>query len=277
MEYLQSIILGLVQGLTEFLPVSSSGHLAIFKRILGADALTATLTLDILLHVGTLLAVFLVYYKDIWALIREFFCMIRDVFRGKPDFKSPYRRFVLMVIIGSIPAGIVGILLKDTISTLPLLYVGIALFVTAVLLWLSDRTRVGKKDMATASFGSALWVGVFQGLAILPGISRSGSTIVGARTAGYTREFAVKFSFILSIPAILGAALLDMKDVIASGSLGIDVGAALAGMVVAAVSGFMAIRWLLKLVQKSKLHYFSYYCTVAGVLAIVLHFINFGG
>lgn len=277
MEYLQSIILGLVQGLTEFLPVSSSGHLAIFKRILGADALTTTLTLDILLHVGTLVAVFLVYYKDIWALIREFFCMIADVLRGKPDFKSPYRRFVLMVIIGSIPAGIVGILLKDAISTLPLLYVGIALFVTAVLLWLSDRTRVGKKDMATASLGSALWVGFFQGFAILPGISRSGSTIVGARTAGYTREFAVKFSFILSIPAILGAALLDMKDVIESGSLGVDIGAALAGMAVAAVSGFMAIRWLLKLVQKSKLHYFSYYCTVAGILAIVLHFINFGG
>lgn len=277
MEYLQSMALGLVQGLTEFLPVSSSGHLAIFKRILGADALTTTLTLDILLHVGTLVAVFLVYFKDIWALIREFFCMIADVFRGKPDFKSPYRRFVLMVIIGSVPAGVLGICLKDKIAELPLWFIGCALFVTAVLLWINDKAKPGKKDMATASYGSALWVGLFQGFAIFPGISRSGSTIVGAGTAGYKREFAVKFSFILSIPAILGAALLDMKDVLESGSIGIDVGAALCGMAVAAISGFLAIRWLLKLVQKSKLHYFSYYCTAAGILAIVLHFINFGG
>ena len=272
LSYLQSILLGLVQGLTELLPVSSSGHLAIFKRILGADALTTTLTMDILLHVGTLVAVFLVYYKDIWELIREFFCMLWDLLRGKPDFKSPYRRFVLMVIIGSIPAGIVGVLLKDAIGTLPLLCVGLALFVTAVLLWLSDRLPKGKKTMATASYPSALFVGLFQGVAILPGISRSGSTIVGACTAGYTREFAVKYSFILSIPAILGAALLDAVDVVQSGTLGIAFGPALAGMAVAAISGFLAIRWLLKLVQNSKFHYFSYYCVIAGVLAIILHF-----
>ncbi len=272
MNYLQSALLGLVQGLTEFLPVSSSGHLQIFKRILGAEALTTTLTMDILLHVGTLVAVFLVYYKDIGALIREFFLMIWDVLRGKPDFKSPYRRFVLMVIIGSVPAGLVGILLKDTISNLPLLCVGIALFVTAVLMWLSDTIAEGKKTMKTASYPSALLVGLFQAVAILPGISRSGSTITGARAAGYTREFAVKFSFILSIPAILGAALLDAVDVVKSGMLGIEIAPALVGMAVAAISGFLAIRWLLKLVKNSKFHYFSYYCAAAGVLAIILHF-----
>ncbi len=277
MEYVQSMLLGLVQGLTEFLPVSSSGHLAIFKQILGADALQTSLTMDILLHVGTLVAVFLVYYKDIGALLREFFAMVWDLLRGKPDFSSPYRRFVIMVLIGSVPAAIIGIFLKDVLGTLPLLYVGLALFVTAALLWLSDRMPEGKKDMASASYPSALFVRLFQGLAILPGISRSGSTIVGARTAGYTRAFAVKFSFILSIPAILGAAVLDMAEVIQSGTFVISVGAALAGMAVAAVSGFLAIRWLLRLVQKSKMHYFSYYCLAAGVLAIILHFINIGG
>ncbi len=270
MSYLQSVLLGLVQGLTEFLPVSSSGHLAIFKEILGADALSSTLTMDILLHVGTLFAVFLVYYKDIWALVREFFCMVWDLLRGKPDFSSPYRRFVLMVLIGSVPAGIVGILLKDTISTLPLTCVGLALFVTAVLLWISDRLPRGNKTMADASYKSALTVGLFQAMAILPGISRSGSTIVGSRVSGYSNEFAVKYSFILSIPAILGAAVLDFADVLKGAAPMIDIGPALAGMTVAAVSGFLAIRWLLKLVQKSKFHYFSYYCALAGIVAILL-------
>lgn len=270
MTYLQSALLGLVQGLTEFLPVSSSGHLAIFKRILGADALASTLTMDILLHVGTLVAVFLVYYKDIWALIREFFCMLWDLLRGKPDFSSPYRRFVLMVLIGSVPAGVVGILLKDTISTLPLYCVGLALFVTAVLLWISDRLPRGKRTMADAPFSSALGVGLFQAVAILPGISRSGSTIVGAKVSGYTSEFAVKYSFILSIPAILGAAVLDFADVLQGAAPVVDIGPALLGMAIAAVSGFLAIRWLLKLVQKSKFHYFSYYCALAGLVAILL-------
>ncbi len=270
MSYLQSALLGLVQGLTEFLPVSSSGHLAIFKRILGADALTTTLTLDILLHVGTLVAVFLVYYKDIWALIREFFCMLWDLLRGKPDFSSPYRRFVIMVVLGSVPAAVVGILLKDVLATLPLFTVGLALLVTAVLLWLSDRIVGGHASMEKASYPSALFVGLFQAVAILPGISRSGSTIVGARVAGYSREFAVKFSFILSIPAILGAAVLDLADVLQGEVPVIDAGPALVGMAVAAVSGFLAIRWLIKLVQKSKFHYFAYYCALAGILAILL-------
>ncbi len=272
MQYVESMLLGLIQGLTEFLPVSSSGHLAIFKRILGADALSTTLTMDILLHIGTLFAVFLMYYKDIWALVREFFCMVWDALRGKPDFKSPYRRFVLMVIIGSIPAGVVGVALKDVIPTLPLYCVGICLFITALLLWLSDKMAEGKKTMETASYPSSLFVGLFQAVAILPGISRSGSTIVGALSAGYAREFAVKYSFILSIPAILGAALLDAVDIIKSGTIGISIGPALAGMAVAAVSGFLAIRWLLRLVQKSRFHYFSYYCAAAGILAIILHF-----
>jgi len=270
MSYLQSAVLGLVQGLTEFLPVSSSGHLAIFKRLLGADALTSTLTLDILLHVGTLVAVFLVYYKDIWALVREFFCMLWDLLRGRPDFKAPYRRFGIMVIVGSVPAGLAGIFLKDAISELPLYCIGIALLVTAVLLWLSDRIVGGHKTMENASYRSAFLVGLFQAVAILPGISRSGSTITGARAAGYSREFAVKFSFILSIPAILGAALLDMIDVVQGAAPTFEAGPALVGMAVAAASGFLAIRWLIKLVQNSKFHYFAYYCAAAGLLAILL-------
>jgi len=270
LAYLQSAILGLVQGLTEFLPVSSSGHLAIFKRILGTETFSVSLTMDILLHVGTLVAVFMVYYKDIWALVREFFCMLWDLVRGKPDFSTPYRRFVLMVLLGSVPAAFAGVIVKDAISTLPLFCVGIALFVTALLLWLSDRIVGSHKTMASASLPSALLVGLFQAVAILPGISRSGSTIVGARLAGYSREFAVKFSFILSVPAILGAALLDGIDILQGAAPAIAIGPALLGMVVAALSGFLAIRLLIRLVQKSKFHYFAYYCMLAGIVAIVL-------
>ena len=272
MEYIQSMLLGLVQGLTEFLPVSSSGHLQIFKDILGADALKTSLTLDILLHLGTLIAVFAVYYRDIWELIGACFGMVWDLLRGKPDFKSPYRRFVLMVILGTIPAGVAGILAKDFISELPLLFVGIALFGTAILLWVSDKIGGGEKTMETASYPSSLMVGLFQAIAIFPGISRSGSTISGARAMGYTKEFAMKYSFILSVPAILGAAVLDLKDVISAGEA-IAAGPVLAGMAVAAISGFAAIRWLLKLVKNSKFHYFSYYCIVAGIAAIILHFV----
>ncbi len=270
MEYLQSMLLGLVQGLTEFLPVSSSGHLQIFKDILGADAFQSSLTMDILLHIGTLAAVFAVYYKDIWELIRGFFGMVWDLVRGKPDFKTPYRRFVLMVILGTIPAGISGILCKDFISELPLWGVGLALFGTAALLWVSDKIPAGKYTMETASYPSSILVGLFQAFAILPGLSRSGSTISGARAVGYTKEFAMKFSFILSIPAILGAAILDLKDVFEAGER-IAAGPALAGMVVAALSGFFAIRWLLKLVKNSQFHYFSYYCIFAGAIAMILH------
>lgn len=274
MGYLHAAILGLVQGLTEFLPVSSSGHLAIFKELLGANALEASLTMDILLHVGTLLAVFAVYYKDIWLLIREFFAMMWDLLRGKPDFSAPYRRFVIMVVIGSIPAGVAGFFFKDALGDLPLLYVGIALFVTAAFLWLCDRLPEGKKDMATASYPSAFFVGLFQGIALLPGLSRSGSTITGGKTAGYTRAFAVKFSFILSVPAILGAAFFDFLDVKKAGGFVIPWGEAFLGVAVAAISGFLAIRWLLKLVQNCKFHYFSYYCMIAGLGAIILGILN---
>lgn len=271
MNYFEAAILGLVQGLTEFLPVSSSGHLAIFKRILGADALSATLTMDILLHVGTLFAVFFVYYRDIGALIREGFAMLWDLLRGKPDFKSPYRRFVLMVILGSVPAAVFGILFKDAISTLPLYAVGAALFLTAILLWISDKITEGKKTMENTPYRSAFTVGLFQAVAILPGISRSGSTIAGARLMGFTREFAVKYSFILSIPAILGAAVLDLGDVLQNPALMPEIGPAVVGMLVSAACGFLAMRWLLSLVKNKKFHYFSYYCVVMGLVAIGLH------
>jgi len=274
--YIKSMLLGLVQGLTEFLPVSSSGHLAIFKKIFGADTMAFPLSFDILLHIGTLIAVFAVYYRDIWELIREFFAMLGDLLRGKPDFKSPYRRFVIMVVIATIPAVFAGLLLNNFIESIAgerLWLVGVCLFVTAAVLYISSNTAEGKLDMKNAGYPSSLIVGLFQAVAILPGISRSGSTIAGAQICGYKKDFAVKFSFIMSIPAILGAAVLDFKDVLETGTLGMDLAPALLGTIVAAISGFVAIKFLLRLVQNKKLHYFSYYCIAAGIATIILNFI----
>lgn len=280
MQYIQSIILGLVQGLTEFLPVSSSGHLAIFKNLFGEgffeSGIASSITFDIMLHLGTLLAVFAVYYKDVWELVREFFRLIADVFRGRFKVDSPYRRMLLMLIVASVPAGVLGILFKgfiETIAAQRLWVVGVCLIITAALLYLSDKIVAGNKGMGDLTAKNSFAVGLFQGAAILPGISRSGATIAGGLFAGFDRAFAVKFSFLLSIPAILGAALIDFKDVLAGGA-GMDAAPALIGVVAAAVSGFLSIRFLMRLIKKGGFKYFAYYCVLAGVGTLILSFIK---
>lgn len=274
MDYLRAIILGIVQGLTEFLPVSSSGHLQIFKNLFGARFFESGLTLDIMLHLGTLLSVFVVFRKDIFELIKEFFMLIADVFRGKFRIETPYRRMLLLLVVASIPAAFAGFLFKDFVESIAgdrLWVVGVCLFITASILLLSDKVVTGKKEMKDLSLRNSFFVGLFQGVAILPGISRSGSTIAGALFAGFSREFAVKFSFLLSIPAILGAALFDGIDVIKEGT-DLSFLPAICGVAVAAVSGFFAIKILRKLVKDGKFKYFAYYCMVAGVLTLVLSF-----
>ena len=244
----QALLLGLVQGLTEFLPVSSSGHLVIAQSLLGIN--TEMLTFDIFAHVGTLVAVFVYFWSDIRALLKRPFC-----------------RFTALIIVGCIPAGIMGVLLDDLFERLfsSLAAVACALIVTGILLLLSDRFN-GKGRIEDMSFGQALAIGCFQGVAITPGLSRSGSTIFGALLCGLERSEAARFSFLLSIPVILGAALLEGVDVVKSGvpvSFSYFLGA-----LVAAVSGYFAIRIFIKLLHKRNMRYFSYY--VWAVAAVVL-------
>lgn len=275
MDYIRSMIMGLVQGLTEFLPVSSSGHLQIFKTLFGIEFFDGGLTLDIMLHIGTLLAVFVVFRKDVWELIKEFFMLIGDIFHGKFKIETPYRRMLLMLIVASVPAAITGIMLSDFIESIAgerLWVVGVCLFITATILLLTDKVVSGKKNINDLTVKNSFVVGLFQGVAILPGISRSGSTIAGAIFAGFDREFAVKFSFLLSIPAILGAALIDGIRVLRVGT-DLAIAPALCGVLVAAVSGFFAINVLRKLVKEGKFKYFAYYCMVAGTLTLVLCFV----
>jgi len=273
MGIFDAFILGLIQGLTEFLPVSSSGHLAIFQSILNVPEAGATFA--ILLHLATLISVMVVYYRDVVELIREFFGMIFDLFRGKFNIRSPYRRLLILLIIATIPTVIMGLLFSEWFDTLManLLIVGCMLLITCGLMFLIDRFPSGNKDEKNATVWDALTVGIVQSVALLPGLSRSGSTITAGRARRFDKNFAIKFSFLMSIPAILGAVLLEGYKTIKDGGLAFDLMPMLIGFVTAAVVGIFAIKFLIKLLNKKKFYLFGIYCAVAGVAAIVLHFV----
>lgn len=281
MELLKAIILGFIQGVAEFLPISSSGHLAIFKNVLGFDTDTGLL-FDVLLHLGTLAAVFVVFWKDIWALIKEGFAIIGQFFKSlfgclfkkqkwQPVVTTPYRRFVMMVIVSTIPTGIMGILLEGAINaaSATLIVPGILLLVNGVQLLISDRLPDGKLTEADASYTKAAIVGIAQGIATFPGISRSGTTITACLACGFKREFAVKYSFIMSIPAILGALVLELLDFSPEMLSGSDMVNYLAGTLVSAVVGYVCIKTMLVIVRGKKFKYFAYYCFAMGAFAVL--------
>lgn len=275
MSVFKAFILGLIQGISEFLPISSSGHLAIAGKIMGMEPEGDNLlSFNILLHVATLVAVFIVYKKDIWEMIKAFFAMIGDVCRGKGlrlrEFT--YRRLIIMLVVATLPAVVAALFLGDIIENPALWQIGIFLIVTAILLFLSEKLAGGNIDIEKMSVKRAFCVGCFQGLGTLPGISRSGSTIVGGLFSGLDKKTAVRFSFLMSIPAILGALLLDIKDMFEATSQTLSFLPVAVGMITAGVSGYFAIKFLLKIVEKSKLSYFSIYCTLAGIVAIILNF-----
>lgn len=275
MTIIKALILGLIQGVSEFLPISSSGHLSIAGRLMGFDPeADSLLSFNILLHVATLAAVFIVYRNDIWEMIKAFFGMCKDLFTGKglrlKEFL--YRRLIVMLIVATLPATMAAFVLGDIIENPELWQIGIFLIITAILLFLSEKLAGGNTDLEKMSSKRAFGVGCFQALGTLPGISRSGSTIVGGLFCGLDKKTAVRFSFLMSIPAILGALVLDIKDIFTAPSQTLSLLPVVIGMITAALSGYFAIKFLLKLVEKSKLSYFSVYCTLAGIFAIILNF-----
>ena len=276
MNYLFSILLGFVQGLTEFLPVSSSGHLVLFREWFGFEGTYAYgLFFDTLLHVGTLVSVIFVFFKDIKELFVEFFGLIRDLIKRKknPLDNKPYRRMIVMLIIATLPMFLI-VPFTDVIDRLfeSVLLVGIALLITGTFLFLSSKLPKGTKDASNSKFRSALFVGIIQMFAVMPGISRSGSTIVAGEVTGFTRKFAAKFSFLMSIIAILGATAVQIPDAMREDTLSGNVGPFLVGMIAAAISGILAIKYMLKLINNGKFHYFAYYCWTVGTIAIVSTF-----
>lgn len=276
MTYFSAIFLGLVQGIAEFLPISSSGHLAFFQEVVGILNGEENMFFDVLLHLGTLVAVFVAYWSEIKALILEFFTMtgVRKLPKGqKPDRLS--RRMILFIILGTLPLFLV-LPVKDRVEGLysNAIFIGCAFLVTGLLLFLADRLNHGNKDIKSASILDVLIVGVGQALATVPGISRSGTTISAGLSRGFSREFAVKFSFLMSIPAVLGANILSLIDAIQDGIDWSLMPMYLAGVAAAAISGYLAIRLLKYISQKGSFGGFCYYCWGIGLVTLILSLVK---
>lgn len=275
MDYISSIILGLVQGIAEFLPISSSGHLALFQHFFGlVSAEESNLFFDVLLHLGTLIAIFIYYWKEIVKLVKEFFRFLACIFSAKKrksmDRLPPEGRMILMIIIGTLPLFVV-FPIKDYVEKLygNTFFIGFALVVTGCLLFFSDRMAKGRITEKNASMLDALLVGVAQAIAVVPGLSRSGTSISAGMMRGFKREFAVRFSFLMSIPAVLGANVISIGDAVSAGIDTSMLPAYLIGTVVAAVSGYFAIGLVNMLADKGKFGKFAFYCWGVGVAAIV--------
>ena len=270
MDIIQGIIIGIVQGLTEFLPVSSSAHLVFIQNILGVES---SLAFDTFLHLGTLIAVLWFFRYDIYKMLKSWWLSIGDILQGRftEGFKEdPYKRLAWYVILATIPVGIVGVLFEDSVDALfsGALYVpAFFLFVTGTILYLSQRMTSGNINYDNITKKEALFMGLGQACAILPGLSRSGTTIAAGLTIGLDKEFAAKFSFILSIPAIFGAFVLQLKDI--GSAMDANFLPVFLGFIAAIISGYMAIKWMLDLIQNKSLDIFSYYCWVVGIIVFM--------
>lgn len=251
----QAIILGLVQGITEFLPVSSSGHLVVARALLGAEA--EPLIFEIVVHCGTLLAVLVVFRHDILRML-----------------KNPLGKLVRYLVVATIPAVIFALLFDNWIeSAFGGRFLGIGFILTAILLTLAERKQVRHpRKFNQMKYTDALAMGGMQAVALVPGISRSGSTIVGGLFCGLDRRMAARFSFLMSIPAILGSVVFKFKDLMSIGAGGTSIAAIIVGALVAAVSGYLAIRFMLELISKKKMYGFAIYVLILGVFVIVCQF-----
>lgn len=268
MGYIEAIVLGLVQGLSEFLPISSSGHLAVLQSLFEINE-DKVIFFAVLLHIGTLVSIFVVYHKDIYALIKELFLLFKDIFTGKGlrIKERPIRKLGIMIIVSSIPTAIMGLLFSDYIDKIfgSLTVIAICWIITGFILLFSEKLKNNIKEIEGMKYRNAIFIGICQGLAIMPGISRSGSTIVGSLVTGLKREFAVEFAFLISIPAILGSAILEFPKAIKAGIEPSTIGPMIVGFLVAAISGYFAITTMIKIVSKHKMRYFSYYVWIIGL------------
>jgi undecaprenyl-diphosphatase len=262
MDILHAVILGIVQGLTEFLPVSSSGHLVLMQKIFGIEE--AALFFDTMLHAGTLLAVFAVLRQDIWAVL-----------------KNPFQPLTGFLILATLPVVVAALAFRKPLEHAfeSGQFLGISFLVTSAFLVIAEllsrhaRTHKGLKNAESMNWLDALVIGILQAIAIIPGVSRSGATISGALSRKLDRGFAARFSFLLSIPAILGAVVFQSKDLLksteAASSGGIGAAAVIAGTLTAAVVGFFAIKFMLKIIKEKSLFGFAIYTAILGLLVII--------
>ncbi|MFH1208369.1 MAG: undecaprenyl-diphosphatase UppP [Candidatus Omnitrophota bacterium] len=268
----QAVVLGIVQGLTEFLPVSSSGHLVLFQNLFGMKE--PMLAFDITLHGGTLLALVAFFRRDILDILKDFISSLQRTISKKPasvaSVQPPHRGLWVCILITLVPTGIMAVCFKHLFETAfaNLVFVAAAWFVMGILLILSERFQKGQKDLSVIHYGDAFWIGLVQGIALLPGVSRSGSTILAGMLLGIKKEDAAKFSFLISIPAVAGAIVMDLKEGIQYFSANEAV--VLAGFLAAAVTGYFVIRWLMGLIRKGHFFLFGYYCIAVSFFAWII-------
>lgn len=272
MDIIQAIILGAVQGLTEFLPVSSSAHLVLVPALMHVKSSVA---FDVILHFGSLVAVITFFWRDLVKIIKSFFSSLADVMRRNFFVgikEDQFKRLAWLIIVGSIPAGVLGFLFKAQFESLfeNIPMIGFFLLITGLLLWGSERVKRGDKQIKDVSFKNALAIGFFQALAIAPGISRSGATISAGLFSGLNRELAAKYSFLLSIPAILGSTLVTAKDI--TGLVDTQTEIIIVGFIAAAIFGYLAIGLLLRIIKGSTLMIFAYYCWIIGSITLILSY-----
>ena len=272
MTLLQATLLGIIQGLTEFIPVSSTAHLLIGQQLLGIPANDAVFSFLILVQWGTLVSLFIYFWEDLLNIAKAFLTSLRD-FRSLKDFGSLSgdARLAWYIIIATIPALLVGYLLKDALEKLfstPLLAASIRLFAAAILLSLAEWLGKRKRNLTEMTKLDALMVGIFQVFAVFPGASRSGSTIAGGMLRGFTRESAAKFAFLMSIPVMLAAGAYESLDLLKTPGLGEFITTLLVGFIVAAIVGWLAIRWLMDYLNKNSLYSFAIYCALVGAITL---------
>ena len=270
MSWLEALILGIVQGLTEFLPVSSSGHLTILSNLFGLEG-ESNLTMIVALHVATVLSTLVILWKEIVWIFKDLFT--------KQSWKSytglnDGTKYAINILISMIPVGIVGLFFKDTVEEIfgsGMLIVGIMLLVTASLLAFSYFAKPRQRENISPSH--AFIIGIGQAVAVMPGLSRSGTTIATGLLLGNKKEKIAQFSFLMVIPPVLGEALLDTLDVakndFSTAMDGISVGALLVGFIAAFITGCLACKWMINIVKKGKLIWFAVYCLIVGILAII--------
>jgi undecaprenyl-diphosphatase len=269
MTVLQSILLGFIQGITEFLPVSSSGHLVIVPTMLGWEIPPAeAFIFDVLVQVATLIAVLAFFWKDYYVILRG---MVRGI-RHRHPLESQPARLGWYLLLASVPAGLAGLFLKDSIERAfdsPLI-TAIALFGTAILLVIAERVGNRIKILEKVTPLDALVIGLFQILALFPGISRSGATIAGGMTRNLQRPAAARFAFLMSTPIMLAAGLNASIDLIGSGDIFALLPVYLPGFIAAAVVGYLAIGWLLSFLTKYSLYYFAAYCVLVAIISLLI-------
>lgn len=270
MNTFQALLMGLLQGLTEYLPVSSSGHLTIASTLFGIDG-EENMLFTIMVHVATVLSTIVILGGEIWKIIKGMFGPLNAGAKGL-NCLNPDQHYVLNILVSMIPIGIVGVFFKDQVEAIfgsGMTIVGICLLVTALLLTFSYYARPRERE--SISLGHAFIIGLAQAIAVLPGLSRSGSTIATGLMLGEKKSNMAQFSFLMVIPPILGEALLDVLKMVKGASLGAEIGwmPLTVGFLAAFISGCVACKWMIGIVKKGKLIYFAYYCAIAGVISLL--------